>query len=93
MTKNSAAVALGTLGGSSRSAAKSLASRRNGSLGGRPRKDAPPRSGSAATIRVTIRLTAAEHTRWLERAGDKPLGVWIRERCNRSAPTRPTKEP
>lgn len=36
-TKNPAAVALGALGGSARTARKSAAARRNGRKGGRPR--------------------------------------------------------
>jgi hypothetical protein len=46
-TKNPAAVALGRLGGLAggkvRSAAKTAAARRNGKLGGRPKKVAGPR--------------------------------------------------
>lgn len=41
-TKNTAAVALGKLGGLSTSEAKREAARRNGAKGGRPRKQAPP---------------------------------------------------
>ena len=41
-TKNPAAVALGRLGGLSRSSAKSAASRENGKKGGRPRKHPRP---------------------------------------------------
>ena len=39
--KNPAAVALGKLGGSAKSKAKAKASRANGKLGGRPRKQSP----------------------------------------------------
>lgn len=40
-TKNPAAVALGRLGGRVKSARKTEANRRNGKLGGRPRKVQP----------------------------------------------------
>ncbi len=40
-TKNPAAVALGRLGGRVKSARKTAANRRNGKLGGRPRKVQP----------------------------------------------------
>lgn len=44
--KNPAAVALGKLGGASKSAAKQKAARKNGKKGGRPRKKpSPARSG------------------------------------------------
>jgi hypothetical protein len=39
---NKAAQALGRLGGQSKSAAKGEASKRNGKLGGRPKKPKPP---------------------------------------------------
>jgi hypothetical protein len=45
----------------------------------------PPRAGVAAERRVTIRLTEEEHALWTERAGDKPLGQWLREIANRAA--------
>lgn len=39
----------------------------------------PPRAGKKpADIRVTIRLTVAEHAAWTKQAGDLPLGEWIR---------------
>ena len=41
----------------------------------------PPRMKSSADIRVTIRLTKAEHATWLKRAGDMSLGEWIRKQC------------
>lgn len=42
----------------------------------------PPRLDKATTERIEVRATAAERSRWLKRAGDQPLGVWIRERLN-----------
>lgn len=38
----------------------------------------PPRGRSSADVRITIRLTEAEHAALVKRAGDLPLGEWIR---------------
>ncbi len=44
-----------------------------------------PRSGSAATERIELRLTTDERRAWESRAAeaDTSLSEWIRERCNR----------
>ena len=46
----------------------------------------PPRMKSSADIRVTIRLTKAEHAAWLKRAGGLSLGEWIRKQCEGRKP-------
>jgi hypothetical protein len=47
-----------------------------------PKPGRPPRSGKKpADVRVTIRLTKAEHATWTKMAGALPLGEWIRQRC------------
>ena len=43
----------------------------------------PPRSSKAADIRITLRLTKAEHAAWSKAAGDLPLGEWIRQLVSR----------
>jgi hypothetical protein len=44
----------------------------------------PPRVGKKPSDnRVTIRLTKSELAAWTARAGDMPLGEWIRQRCNK----------
>jgi hypothetical protein len=42
----------------------------------------PARAGEAANKMVTIRLTDAEETAWLELAGETPLRVWARDLVN-----------
>lgn len=47
----------------------------------KPRLGRPPRAAKAATIRISVRVTEAEHATWLRAAGEQPLGEWIRELC------------
>lgn len=46
----------------------------------------PLRAGKVADERITIRLTKTELADWKRRAGEQPIGDWVREQCNR--PTR-----
>lgn len=49
-----------------------------------PGSGRPTRAGVVAD-RFTLRLTPAERARWQHLAGERPLGEWIRERCNGGA--------
>lgn len=75
--KNPAAVSLGRLGGSAKSAAKTDAARANGKRGGRPRKDAATTVSKPVTMRIPVRRRADGS--W--EATGEPYGV----------PTPPTK--
>jgi hypothetical protein len=53
--KNIHAVALGRLGGATKSPKRAAASRRNGRLGGRPRQDGEPPQPRAAKVSPIVR--------------------------------------
>lgn len=40
-----------------------------------------PKRGAPANVRITIRLTEAEHAAYLAAAEGEPLGEWIRGCC------------
>jgi hypothetical protein len=45
----------------------------------------PPRSDTAATERLELRITADERAAWERAAGDAPLSVWLRDLANLAA--------
>lgn len=44
-----------------------------------PKRGRPARRKVAATTRISVRVTEAEHREMRLRAGDQPLGVWLRD--------------
>jgi uncharacterized protein (DUF1778 family) len=45
----------------------------------------PPRSDTAATERLELRITADERAAWERAAGAEPLSVWLRDLANHAA--------
>lgn len=48
----------------------------------KPRRGRPPLGNKARTIPLVVKVSVDEREAWRAKAGDRPLGEWIRERCN-----------